>query len=61
MNDTKLDFYQSYEIIDIWREFNTKTGKEKFAFWFNNKPYERETHGEIIALAKQLLAQKGSK
>ena len=59
MNDSKLDFYQSYEIIDIWREFNTTTGKERFEFWYNGKVYERETHGEIIALARYLLAQRG--
>lgn len=60
MSDTsKLQFYQSYDIIDIWRDFNTKTGKESFTFWYNNKSYERETHGEIIALAKFLLSQRG--
>lgn len=59
MSESKLQFYQSYEIIDIWRDFDTKTGKEKFLFWYKDKTYERESHGEIIALAKFLLAQRG--
>ena len=28
-------------------------------FKYNGKVYERETHGEIIALARYLLAQRG--
>ena len=53
-----LDFYQSYKIIDIWREFDTKDGKESFQFFFKGKTYERPTEPEIIALAKQLLGER---
>lgn len=53
MND-KLQFYQSYLNIDIWFNQNTKTGITKYMFFYQGKTYERESHGEIIALAKFL-------
>ena len=49
----KMDFYQSYGNIDIGREFDTVSGKEKFLFFWLGKTYEADTAMEIINLAKQ--------
>ena len=56
MSDTtKLRFYQSYDIIDIWHEQDTKLGTEKFVFWFEGKPHETDSAVKALNLAKALL------
>lgn len=53
--NTKLRFYQSYVIIDIWHEQDTKLGTEKFVFWFENKEHETDSAVKALNLAKALL------
>lgn len=53
----KLNFYQSYENIDIWFDQDTVNGKTKYTFWFQGKSYERESQDEILALARELYNQ----
>lgn len=57
-DDTKLRFYQSYDIIDIWQEQDTKLGTEKFVFWFDGKAHETDTSIKALNLAKALLNAK---
>lgn len=57
-DNTKLRFYQSYDIIDIWHEQNTKLGTEKFVFWFDGKAHETDTSIKALNLAKALLNAK---
>lgn len=54
----KMDFYQSYGNIDIWREFDTVSGKEKFTFFFMGQTYEADTQTAILNLAKQCNDKK---
>ena len=54
----KMDFYQSYENIDIWREFDTVSGKEKFMFFWLGQTYEADTPMEIINLAKHCVEKQ---
>lgn len=54
----KMDFYQSYENIDIWREFDTVSGKETFTFFWLGQTYEANTAMEIINLAKHCIEKQ---
>lgn len=54
----KLRFYQSYDIVDIWLEQDTKAGTEKFVFWFDNKEYWADTSTKACYLARVLLNAK---
>lgn len=61
MSDTKLDFYQSYEIIDIWRTQDTKAGTTTYFIWNDGTLHERQSEKEIIDLAKFIVRTRGSK
>lgn len=50
----KMDFYASYQTVDVWREFDTKSGKEKFTFWFLGQSYERDNAELAMGLARSL-------
>lgn len=54
----KMDFYQSYGNIDIWREFDTVSGKEKFTFFWLGQTYEADTPKQVIELAKACIEKK---
>ena len=50
-----LTFYQSYDIIDIWHEQDTKLGTERFVFWFDGKERQADSAIKALNLAKALL------
>lgn len=53
-----MEFYKSYENIDIWRDLDTKSGNEIFEFYFQGKTYTAYSGQEAIALAAQILTEK---
>ena len=54
----QLEFYQSYNNIDIWMSLNTKTGVTTYSFWWKGKTYERTNPYQIINLARKLEKQR---
>lgn len=48
-------FWQAYDVIDIWVIQDTKAGKNKFLFFYDGNIHERDSEKEIISLAKQML------
>ena len=53
-----LEFYQTYNGIDIWMSLNTQTGITTYSFWWKGKTYERTNPYQIINLAKKLEKQR---
>ena len=53
-----MEFYKSYESIDIWRDLDTKSGNEIFEFYFQGKTYTAYSGQEAVALAAQVLTEQ---
>jgi len=45
-----LEFYCSYDGIDIWKEIDTKLGVIKFIFYLNNESYSTDTISKAHSL-----------
>lgn len=52
-----LEFYESYCLVDVWVELNKATGKNQYVFWYNGKPYQRDTQKETRDLIKFLTKE----
>lgn len=53
-----LEFYRTYNGIDIWMSLNTKTGITTYSLWWKGVTYERTNPYQIINLAKKLEKQR---
>ena len=54
----KLQYYASYDTVDIWKEQNIKSGFAKYVFWYDGKSYECDTYYNALNKIKGLINTK---
>lgn len=51
----KLQYYASYDTVDIWKEQSVKSGFSKYVFWYDGKSYETDTYYDALNRIKGLI------